>query len=142
VYLPRAGARSLREPERLPKPCHGDHTDLRGESTRGVYAFDEGTGATTAGVSSYSNTDTLVNATWTTSGKHGNALSFDGSTARVTVADTNSLDLVSGITVEAWVYQTARVAGWGLIADKAGAYTLATAGSGETDPPPILQTPP
>ena len=36
-------------------------------------------------------------------GRFGNALSFNGTNAVVTVADSNSLDLTSGMTLEGWV---------------------------------------
>ena len=52
-------------------------------------------------------------ASWITTGKFGNALSFNGSSARVTVGDAPSLDLTTGMTLEAWVFPTAaeRLAG-------------------------------
>jgi hypothetical protein len=70
-----------------------------------AYAFDEGSGTTTADRSGNANNGTLSNATWAgaTAGKFGNALSFNGSNARVDVNDSNSLDLTSGMTIEAWV---------------------------------------
>ena len=43
-----------------------------------AYGFDEGTGTTTADSSGNGNTGTLTNATWTTAGKFGKALSFNG----------------------------------------------------------------
>ena len=52
------------------------------------------------------NTGTLSNATWSTSGKFGNALFFNGTNARVNVNDSTSLDLTSGMTLEAWVKPT------------------------------------
>ena len=45
-------------------------------------------------------------------GRFGNALSFDGAGARVTVADSASLDLTSAMTLEAWVFPTAGGACW------------------------------
>ena len=68
-----------------------------------AYGFDEGTGTTTADRSGNSNTGTLSNATWSTAGKFGNALFFNGTSARVNVPDSNSLDLTSAMTLEAWV---------------------------------------
>ena len=43
-----------------------------------AYSFDEGSGPTAADVSGHGNTGTLVGATWTSAGKYGNALSFNG----------------------------------------------------------------
>ncbi|MEX0679219.1 MAG: PQQ-dependent sugar dehydrogenase [Pirellulales bacterium] len=69
-----------------------------------AYAFDEGAGITAADLSGNENTGTLVGgATWTAAGKYGNALSFNGTDALVNVADSDSLDLTAGMTLEAWV---------------------------------------
>jgi len=68
-----------------------------------AYGFEEGSGGSTADVSGNGNTGTLVNATWSTSGKFGDALSFNGTNARVDVPDSPSLHLSSGMTLEAWV---------------------------------------
>ena len=68
------------------------------------YGFDEGTGTTTADRSGNANTGTLSNATWASGGgKFGNALFFNGTSARVNVSDSASLHLASGMTMEAWV---------------------------------------
>jgi O-glycosyl hydrolase/predicted secreted protein len=73
-----------------------------------AYSFDEGSGTTAADSSGNGNRGTLVNgATWSTSAKFGAAASFDGSNDRIDVADSNSLDLTSGMTLEAWVRPTA-----------------------------------
>ena len=63
-------------------------------------------------------TGTLVGATWTTSGKYGNALTFNGTSARVTVSDAADLDLTAGLTLEAWVYPTTAQSGWRTILHK------------------------
>ena len=70
-----------------------------------AYAFDEGAGSTTADRSGNGNNGTLSNATWAgaSAGKFGNALSFNGSSSFVTVPDSSSLDLTTGMTLEAWV---------------------------------------
>ena len=68
-----------------------------------AYGFDEGSGTTTADTSGNANTGTLSSATWSTSGKFGKALSFNGTSARVNVNDSNSLDLTTAMTLEAWV---------------------------------------
>ena len=50
-------------------------------------------------------------AVWSASGRFGSALSFDGVNDWVTVADSASLDLSSGMTVEAWV-RPSKAGGW------------------------------
>ena len=76
-----------------------------------AYGFDEGSGTTTADSSGNANTGTLSGATWTTSGEYGNALSFNGTSSRVDINDADSLDLSTGMTLEAWVYPTS-LSGW------------------------------
>jgi hypothetical protein len=73
-----------------------------------AYSFDEGTGTSAADRSGGGNNGTLVNGTtWSTTAKFGAAASFDGTNDRIDVADSNSLDLTSGMTLEAWVRPTA-----------------------------------
>ena len=68
-----------------------------------AYGFNEGAGVQARDASGQGNTGTLSNATWTASGKYGGALSFNGSSAWVTIADAASLHLTTGMTLEAWV---------------------------------------
>jgi O-glycosyl hydrolase len=72
-----------------------------------AYAFSEGSGTTVTDLSGNGNTGTISNATWTTTGKYGNALSFNGTNALVSINDSPSLDLTKGMTLEAWVNPTA-----------------------------------
>jgi hypothetical protein len=76
-----------------------------------AYGFNEGTGTTVADSSAVSGPGTISGATWTTAGKFGSALSFDGTTSWVTIADSASLHLTTGMTLEAWVNPTA-LSGW------------------------------
>ena len=76
-----------------------------------AYGFNEGSGATVADGSGNGNTGTLSGATWTTSGKYGNGLVFNGGSL-VKVPDSRSLDLTNAMTVEAWVYPTIKASGW------------------------------
>ncbi|MBI4174141.1 MAG: hypothetical protein HY517_00725, partial [Candidatus Aenigmarchaeota archaeon] len=66
--------------------------------------FEEGSTNSTADHSVYRNNGTLVNGTaWNTSGKFGNALTFDGVNDYVEVAHNNSLNLgVGGYSISAW----------------------------------------
>ena len=66
------------------------------------------TGTTTVDASGNNNTGTLGSSvTWTTAGKFGGALVFNGTTAQVTIPDAPSLRLTTAMTLEAWVYPTA-----------------------------------
>jgi len=67
-----------------------------------AYAFDESSGNTVVDGSGMANTGTLSNATRVT-GKFNSGLHFDGNSSIVTVPDSNSLDLTTGMTLEAWV---------------------------------------
>jgi glucose/arabinose dehydrogenase/PKD repeat protein len=77
-----------------------------------AYSFNEGSGTSTADTSGSGNIGAISNATWTTQGKYGNALSFNGTNAKVTVADAASLHLTSGMTLEAWVNPSAVTSAW------------------------------
>ena len=83
-----------------------------------AFAFDAGSGSAAADASGSGNGGVLSNASWTTAGKYGGALSFNGTSSYVTVADGSSLHLTSGLTLEAWVYPTATVAGSAAIVAK------------------------
>ena len=78
----------------------------------GAWAFDEGAGTTTADASGRGNPGTLTGATWTTLGRYGNALSFNGSNSVVRVADSASLDLTTAMTLSAWIRPTVSQSGW------------------------------
>lgn len=77
----------------------------------GAYNFDEGSGPTTRDFSIYNNMGTLSGPSWTTVGKFGGALNFDGF-SWVTVNDSLSLDLTTGMTLEAWIFPTAATGNW------------------------------
>ena len=68
-----------------------------------AYSFNEGSGATVHDLSGNGNTGTIVGATWVTDGKYGDVLSFNGTNEYVTISNSSSLDLTSGMTLEAWV---------------------------------------
>ena len=75
------------------------------------YNFDEGSGTTVSDLSGNGNNGTITGATWTSQGQFGNALDFTPP-SWVTVNDSNSLDLTSGMTLEAWVYPTVTPTTW------------------------------
>jgi hypothetical protein len=71
-----------------------------------AYGFNEPSG-NALDSSGNSNTGTVSGATRSASGRYGGALSFDGTNDRVNVTDSASLDLTTGMTLEAWVRPTA-----------------------------------
>ena len=72
-----------------------------------AYSFNEGSGTTAADASGHGLTGTITGATWTTQGRFGNALSFNGVNAWVTVPSNAVLNLTTRMTLEAWVFPTA-----------------------------------
>jgi hypothetical protein len=92
-----------------------------------AYSFDAGSGTTLADVTGNGNTGTITGATWSTAGKNGGALSFDGTSDWVTIADAAGLDLTTGMTLEAWVNPQRLQSNWRLVAVKEGTGVLAYA---------------
>jgi fibronectin type 3 domain-containing protein len=76
-----------------------------------AYSFNEGSGVTAIDTSGKGNDGAIGAATWTTAGKFGGALSFNGN-ARVIVPDSPSLHLTTGLTLEAWVNPTLINSAW------------------------------
>src|SRR6185295_18245674 len=97
-----------------------------------AYTFNEGTGTTVSDLSGNGNTGTISGATWTTSGKFGNALMFNGTSAKVTMANSTSLRLTTGMTLEAWIFPTATPTYWRSVVDKNvdGYYLMASSSVG------------
>jgi len=65
--------------------------------------FEEGGGNTSNDQSGHNNTATLENVKWV-NGRHGNAISLDGNDGRISIDDDASLDRMSEITIEMWLY--------------------------------------
>ncbi|HEY9226980.1 MAG TPA: hypothetical protein VIP11_10055, partial [Gemmatimonadaceae bacterium] len=87
-----------------------------GQGLVAAYGFNEGSGTTTADLSGAGNNGTLgAGATWTAAGKFGGAITFANSF--VTVPHAASLNLTTGMTVEAWVFPTAGTE-WGTVVMK------------------------
>jgi hypothetical protein len=82
-----------------------------------AYSFDAGSGAAVADASGNGNTGTVTGSAWTSQGRYGSALSFDGADDYVSVPDSASLDLGGSLTVEAWVWPEA-LSGYHTIAFK------------------------
>jgi chitodextrinase len=77
----------------------------------GAWSFDQ-SGSTVPDASGNGNTGTVSGATWTSAGKFGGALTFDGASSSVVVPDSPSLDLGAGMTLEAWVRPDVSDAAW------------------------------
>ena len=77
-----------------------------------AYSFNEGSGTTVGDASGTGNNGTASNTTWSTSGKYGGALSFNGTNARVNIPNSSSLQLTTAMTLEAWVNPTATTSKW------------------------------
>jgi hypothetical protein len=83
-----------------------------------AYSFDEGSGTSVGDASGNGNVGVVQGATWSSAGKFGGALAFDGSSSRVRVPDSASLDVTSGLTAEAWVFPAAAQTGWRTVVQK------------------------
>jgi PKD repeat protein/glucose/arabinose dehydrogenase len=105
----------------------------------GAWGFNETTGTTATDSSGAGNTGTLSGATRTTAGRYGGALSFDGVNDWVTVADSASLDLTTGITMEAWVRPAALGTTWRTVVlkEQPGQLSYALYGNTSTTRPSV-----
>jgi len=79
-----------------------------------AYNFDEGTGNSATDYSPFGNNGTISGATWVT-GRFGGALNYNGISDWVTINDSDSLDVSTAMTLEAWVYPTATTGTWATI---------------------------
>lgn len=102
-----------------------------------AYRFNEGSGTVLTDHSGNNNHGTITGAVFA-SGFAGQALSFDGVNDMVTIADSNSLDLTSGMTLEAWV-RPADAAGYTTVMLKestANGFSYGLYSSDDTGQPP------
>jgi hypothetical protein len=99
-------------------------------------AFDENTGTNVGDSSAAGNNGTTSGTTWT-SGRFGSALNFNGTSARVTIPDANSLDLTANMTLEAWVRPTS-LNGWTtvILKERPSGLAYSLYGSDNTNRPP------
>jgi hypothetical protein len=102
----------------------------------GAWPFNEGSGTTVADISHYGDTGTIFGGVQWVAGHRGGALSFDGSTGRVSVPDNSALEPTAGLTVAAWVKSAGIPGNFKYIAAKgasgciAASYALYTGPSG------------
>jgi len=97
-----------------------------------AYGFEEGSGTTIGDVTGQSNNGVASGTTWSTAGKFGNALVFNGTNAVVTVPNAAALQLTTAMTLEAWVFPTTAPTGWRAVIDKNvdGYYLMASTDNG------------
>src|SRR5207344_548533 len=89
------------------------------------YSFNEGAGGTVTDTSGNNNTGTINGATWTSQGRFGAALTFNGVSNLVQIPTSTSLNVSSAMTLEAWIYPTAAQSDWRTIMQrKVDAYFL------------------
>jgi len=108
-----------------------------------AYGFEEGGGSTVADASGNNNTGTLSGGvSWTTGGRFGNALVFNGANL-VSIPPDRSLDLTTAMTLEAWVYPTVAPTNWTTVLMKEQSdefvYTLYS-GSSSSQPYALINT--
>ena len=71
-----------------------------------AYGFNQGSGTTATDSSGNGISGTLQGTTWTTSGKYGKALSFNGNSSYVNLGDPSLLQSTGSMTWSAWVFAT------------------------------------
>ena len=98
--------------QKQPSPQATAACDPTGADLVAAYSFDEGSGVSVSDRSGSGNGGSVVGASWDPAGKFGKALSFDGAGDFVSVADSASLDLSTGMTLEAWVQPIALGSTW------------------------------
>ena len=94
-------------------------TTMTGSSSLiAAYSFNEGAGTTITDLSGNGNTGTLNGAVWTSNGKYGAGLSFNGANSYVDIGNAASLQLTGSMTWSAWINATATPADDGVILAK------------------------
>ena len=96
----------------------------------GAYAFDTGSGTRAADVSGNGNAGTIRGATWTTRGRFGRAVRFDGAGEVVRVPASASLNVNGSMTLSAWIRPSEPQSGWRTILHRQTDAYFLTAGGG------------
>jgi chitodextrinase len=100
-------ASALRDIDGQPRPL-GAAADAGAKESRSsglvaAYPLNENAGPTAFDASPEDNDGALNGASWTSAGRFGGAVTFDGANDWITVFDDPSLDLTNSLTLEAWV---------------------------------------
>ena len=112
-----------------------------------AYNFNEGSGTIVRDASGHGITGNIFGATWTSGGRYGNALSFNGSTSYVDLGNPALLQITGSMTWSAWVKPAANppndgqivaksdnLSGWQLkTSPDTGPHTFGSAVSGGTN---------
>ena len=80
-----------------------------------AYGFEEASGTQVVDASGNANHGTISGASRVSTNRFGKALKFNGSSNWITVNDSASLDLTTGMTLEAWVYPTVSLSNWATV---------------------------
>jgi hypothetical protein len=100
----------------------------------GAYAFDAGSGTVATDASGNGNAGTIWGATWTTRGRFGRAIRFDGAGEVVRVPASATLNVGAAMTLSAWIRPTESQSGWRTIVHRqTDAYFLMAGGGGRED---------
>jgi hypothetical protein len=67
------------------------------------YSFNENQGIVVDDSSGNNNNGSAINTAWDLNGKYGSALSFNGTDSIVSINNSSSLNLTTGMTLEAWI---------------------------------------
>ena len=102
--------------------------DASGPSPEAAYGFNEGSGSTLTDLSGHGLNGTINGASWTTSGRYGSALSFNGTTSYVDLGNAAPWGLTGSATWSAWVYPTGIPPDDGQIIAKSGSGGAGAAG--------------
>jgi concanavalin A-like lectin/glucanase superfamily protein len=112
-------------------------TPIGGRGTRApglvaAYAFDAGRGRSADDASGHGNAGAIQGARWTSSGRFGRGMRFDGAGEVVRVPASASLDLGRAMTLTAWIKPSEQQSGWRtVVARQTDAYTLMAGGGRE-----------
>jgi hypothetical protein len=99
-------------PAPAPAPDPAPATGTSNVGLVAAYGFEENSGTTVTDASGNANNGTNINATRITTGKNGKALNFNGTNAMVSVNNSASLQLTTGMTLEAWVKPSVVTSAW------------------------------
>src|SRR5690349_21153903 len=86
-------------------------TALAADPPVAAFGFEETSGTTATDSSANHTNGAITGATRVSTGRFGRALSFNGTSDLVRITDAASLDLTTGMTLEAWI-KPANIGGW------------------------------